>query len=651
MKSTSMKYMKIKSFNRCAIIAVSIAFLMVLLGCPQEIKEPINDSTPEEIEEIEVPVPVVVTYDDSVTIATESGVAIPSGETVQSGTRLVITPKESEPFLFLTANGKPVVCTDSATIATITLPGSSSAVEYKVEGHQTLAEGPGQYNVRILFAGEKFIPVSSAENLDFYTELTGWFNSGNSNRKANFSWENSTGGSSFQAEDMAFTDFVNSTYTTTFARAPHAAVVSLGYQELTSESFDAADFTAWYGGVLSGYRRVQKDAVVVAVGLPPLSCFTDVNQERYTEVSSAIRAAATAAGATYVDIAALYQSYPAMSTDAALAKRHITEEIFLSFYSKIEPLAGDPESMKINGLPITTTPRQKWSKADDGNQDTVKKNLIQTIKAAGKDKWPQVVFIGDSITDFFDGTNDSAGWTKINGVSEKVMEAWWNETVGWGNNNALSSSGTAATYRALNLGNSGDFTQSLLYRLTSVDGDSSSGAYMGAFEFKDTVKAVVLMIGTNNVGVGTPSSNDVNNTKYQERPISSVEAVKGIQSVIQVLKNGFPNAKIILMGVLPRGDYPAKSKGVDFFRLQVLSTNRQLKELYGSGKDSRVQLLDLYEEFVTSNGTEITGTSLESLSGVTSCTTLFADTVHPSNAGYKVWWDNLKPSLDKLIKK
>ena len=639
MKSTSMKYMKIKSFNRCAIIVVSIAFLMVLLGCPQEIKEPINDST---LEEIEVPIPVVVTYDESVTIATPSGDVIPSGETVQSGTQLVITPKESEPFLFLTANGKPVVCTDSATVATITLPSTSSTVEYKVEGYQALAEDAGQYNVRILFAGEKFIPVSSAENLDFYTQLTDWFNSGTSNRKANFSWENSTGGSSFQAENMAFTDFVNSTYTTTFARAPHAAVVSLGYQELTAESFDAADFTAWYAGVLSGYRRVQKGAVVVAVGLPPLSCFAGVSQERYTAVSSAIRAAATAAGATYVDIAALYKSYPAMSTDVALAKRHVTEEIFLSFYSKIEPLAGDPESMKINGQPITTTPRQKWSKADDDNQDTAKKTLIQTIKAAGKEKWPQVVFIGDSITDFFDGRYDGSS-------RNLVMTDWWNENVGWGNNNILSPSGTAATYRALNLGNSGDFTQSLLYRLTKIDGDAESGAYTGAFDFKDTVKAVVLMVGTNNIGFGTPDSNDITAPRYQQRPISSVETVKGIQAVIQVIKKGFPNAKIILMGVLPRGTLKSRND-IDFIRLQVLSINRQLKELYGSGKDSRVQLLDLYESFIDSAGVQKTGT-FEGLGSVASCSNLFFDTVHPNNAGYKVWWDNLKPVLGTLIKK
>ena len=626
-----MKYMKIKAFNRCAIIAVSIAFLMVLFGCPQEIKEPSNDSPSG--------VPVVVTYDDSVTIATESGVAIPSGETVQSGTRLVITPKESEPFLFLTANGKPVVCTDSATIATITLPGSSSAVEYKVEGHQTLAEGPGQYNVRILFAGEAIYPVSSSETIaNLFTQFNSYFSSGSSNRWQNFKLCSGD----YLSNNITYKDWIDTKYNASFAQAPHAAVVSLGYQELTSESFDAADFTAWYGGVLSGYRRVQKDSVVVAVGLPPLSCFTDVNQERYTAVSSAIRAAATAAGATYVDIAALYQSYPAMSTDVALAKRHITEEIFLSFYSKIEPLAGDPESMKINGQPITTTPRQKWSKADDGNQDTAKKALIQTIKEAGKEKWPQVVFIGDSITDFFDGRYDSSS-------RNLVMTDWWNENIGWGNNKTLSTSGTAATYRALNLGDSDDFTQSLLYRLTKIEGDAESGAYTGAFEFKDTVKAVVLMIGTNNIGFGTPSSNDITAPRYQQRPISSVEAVKGIQAVIQVIKKGFPNAKIILMGVLPRGTLKSRND-IDFIRLQVLSINRQLKDLYGSGKDSRVQLLDLYEEFIDSAGVQKQGT-FEGLGSVATCSNLFFDTVHPNNAGYKVWWDNVKPILDKLIKK
>ena len=622
--------MKIKSYS--ISIAVSIAFLMVLFGCPQEVEEALQS----------VSVPVVVTYDDSsVTIATESGEEIPSGKTVQSGTRLVITPKGSDPFLFLTANGKPVVYTGSPTAATIRLPGTSSTVEYKVEGHQALAEDAGQYNVRILFAGEAIYPVSSSENIDnLYTQFNSYFSSGSSDRWQNFKLCNGA----YLANNVAYKDWIDTHYKASFAQAPHAAIVSLGYHELTAGSFDAVDFTAWYAGILSGYRRVRKDTVVVALGLPPLSCFTGVEQGRYTAVSAAIRAAAAAAGATFVDIAGLYKSCPAMDTDVALAKRHITEEIFLSFYSRIEALAGNPESMRINGQPITTTPRQKWS-TGDGNQDAAKRELIQTIASGDKTKWPQVVFIGDSITDFYDGTYDNKGAAG----ATLMMTDWWNKNVGWSNNKALDESGSAATYRALNLGNSGDFTQSLLYRLTAVEGDSESGAYTGAFQFKDTVKAVVLMIGTNNIGVSSPSSTDVGNPKYQERPISTVEAVKGIQAVIGVLKKGFPNAKIILMGVLPRGTKTQRND-VDFIRLQVLSTNRQLYDLYGSGQDSRVQLLDLYENFVDSAGVQKSG-SLEALGDVGTCDKLFFDTVHPNNAGYKVWWDNLKPILDKLIKK
>jgi len=101
------------------------------------------------------------------------------------------------------------------------------------------------------------------------------------------------------------------------------------------------------------------------------------------------------------------------------------------------------------------------------------------------------------------------------------------------------------------------------------------------------------------------------------------------------------------MGVLPRGTKTQRND-VDFIRLQVLSTNRQLYDLYGSGQDSRVQLLDLYENFVDSAGVQKSG-SLGALGDVGTCDKLFFDTVHPNNAGYKVWWDNLKPILDVIL--
>lgn len=631
--------MKKCRFIKCRFITSGIVALVVslaLCGCRQEpVVEPESQL---------VSVPVAITYNsDEMTVETRAWAVAP-GSTVLSGTELTVTPAsggEKEPVLFLTANGLPVAYSGNA--ATITVGAGSSSLELKVASRQALDAEPEQYKVRLLFAGEKQIPVSTSEKHDFYTMLKGWFDAGASDRKADFQLVDTGSAGGYQDDDVDYKMFAGDAYKKTFAQAPHAAVLVLGYKELAAEAFDEESFAAWYGGMLSGYRRVRKGAAVVAVSLPPVAVFSGVAESRWKAVDGAIRAAARAAGAALVDLSALYKKYPAMSADTTLAKRHITEEIFLAFYSRIEAQAGNPEDMMIDGKPITTTPRQKWSRTDDGNQDTAKRELIQTIASGDKTKWPQVVFIGDSITDFYDGTYDNKGAAG----ATLMMTDWWNENVGWSNNKALDESGSAATYRALNLGNSGDFTQSLLYRLQKIPGDDGSGAYTGAFQFKDTVKAVVLMIGTNNIGVSSPSSTDVGNTRYQERPISTVEAVKGIQAVIGVLKKGFPNAKIILMGVLPRGTGMQRNN-TDFIRLQVLSTNRQLYDLYGSGQDSRVQLLDLYENFVDSAGVQKSG-SLEALGDVGTCDKLFFDTVHPNNAGYKVWWDNLKPILDVIL--
>ncbi|MBP3416546.1 MAG: hypothetical protein J6K76_04160 [Spirochaetaceae bacterium] len=617
---------------KICFFATLMGFVLLFAGGCKTDVEPASSKGKEDAK---TPVPVLISYDSrELTCCIDEGVAVP-GSTVMSGTELTIIPAEGEPVLFLTANGLPLPYSGDA--ATITLPDTSPTMELKVEKRQALAEEAGQYNVRILFGGEATFPVSTTERIDnLFTQFNSYFSKGSSDRWQDFKLCNGA----YLSSGKGYKDWLDSSYSETFAQAPHAVVVSLGLAELEAESFDETAFASWCAGILSGYGRARPGAVVVAVGLPPLAILPSVEKSRYEAVDRAIRSAVRSSGAILVDVAGLYATDPNLASDATKAKRRITEEIFLSFYSRIEAQAGNPGDMMIDGKPITTTPRQKWSGTDDGNQDTAKRELIQTIASGDKTKWPQVVFIGDSITDFYDGTYD-------NDSRKLKMTDWWNKNVGWGNNKVLDESGSAATYRALNLGNSGDFTQSLLYRLQKIPGDDGSGAYTGAFQFKDTVKAVVLMIGTNNIGVSSPSSTAVGNTKYQERPISTVEAVKGIQAVIGVLKKGFPNAKIILMGVLPRGTKTQRDD-VDFIRLQVLSTNRQLYDLYGSGQDSRVQLLDLYENFVDSAGVQKSG-SLEALGDVGTCDKLFFDTVHPNNAGYKVWWDNLKPILDVIL--
>ena len=114
------------------------------------------------------------------------------------------------------------------------------------------------------------------------------------------------------------------------------------------------------------------------------------------------------------------------------------------------------------------------------------------------------------------------------------------------------------------------------------------------------------------------------------------------------MKKEFPKAKIILMGLFPRGEFTtsAKRTTTDFLRLQVLSVDRQLANLYGNGQDSRVTYLYLYESFVDDAGNEKTGT-FDGFEGTYN--NLFYDTLHPNNAGYKIWWDGIEPKIKSAL--
>jgi beta-glucosidase len=110
---------------------------------------------------------------------------------------------------------------------------------------------------------------------------------------------------------------------------------------------------------------------------------------------------------------------------------------------------------------------------------------------------PQVVFIGDSITE---------GWEKDG------AELWRRHY---------------APHHALNLGFGGDRTENLLWRL-------QNGALDGL-----APKAVVLMIGTNNTG------------HRAENP----EAVAaGVQRIVEEIRRRLPDSKLLLLAIFPRGE-------------------------------------------------------------------------------------------------
>ena len=190
---------------------------------------------------------------------------------------------------------------------------------------------------------------------------------------------------------------------------------------------------------------------------------------------------------------------------------------------------------------------------------------------AGKGGY-DVVFLGDSITHYWE-TSGSNVWAK---------------------------SFAGAECRALNCGFSGDRTEHLLWRL-----DHGQLADLKP-------KAFVLMIGTNNTG---------HREAWQESPL---DTVLGVQSVLDRLAKGYPDAKVILHPIFPRG-----AATNDPMRVRNDVVNAAIRR-FADGK--RVLWCDFNAQLLTADGT------LER--------TTAPDLLHPGESGYAIWAESLRPFLD-----
>jgi lysophospholipase L1-like esterase len=117
----------------------------------------------------------------------------------------------------------------------------------------------------------------------------------------------------------------------------------------------------------------------------------------------------------------------------------------------------------------------------------------------------ELLFIGDSITQGWEGKGAEDVWKKF-----------------YGNR------------KAVNIGIGGDRTQHVLYRL-------QNGNLEGI-----KPKAAVVMIGTNN-------SNGEDNTPTQ--------IAEGIKAIVKELRTREPQMKILLLGIFPRGENPNPQRG------------------------------------------------------------------------------------------
>ncbi len=184
----------------------------------------------------------------------------------------------------------------------------------------------------------------------------------------------------------------------------------------------------------------------------------------------------------------------------------------------------------------------------------------------------EVMFIGDSITWEWEANPDTG---------RKV----WNQL----------SEFKPATFAV-----SGDRTEHVLWRLLHGNLDTPAAP-----------QAVVLMIGTNNTG---------------QRQDSPEQIAAGTEAIIEAIRSKFPDTKILLYGIFPRG-----ATTEDAYRKNNDAANRILS---GWADKKSVFYVDISGSFLHPDGT------LNDR--------YYRDGVHLSEAGYQLWADSLKTEIPKI---
>lgn len=125
-------------------------------------------------------------------------------------------------------------------------------------------------------------------------------------------------------------------------------------------------------------------------------------------------------------------------------------------------------------------------------------------------------------------------------------------------------------------------------------------------------KAVVILIGTNNIG------------KFRDQP---EWVAAGIQKIVAIVSEKLPQSQIVLLSIFPCG------KKNDPWRSSVAAVNAIISK---TDFGPQVHYLDFGDKFLDSNG-ELPKE-------------IFPDLLHPSLQGYQIWAENMQPILDPLMK-
>ncbi|HEY3780714.1 MAG TPA: GDSL-type esterase/lipase family protein [Fimbriimonadaceae bacterium] len=189
----------------------------------------------------------------------------------------------------------------------------------------------------------------------------------------------------------------------------------------------------------------------------------------------------------------------------------------------------------------------------------------------------KVVLIGDSITQFFG--SDKFGHSGDNG------QAVWDQYL--------------APYNPINEGFGWDRIENVLWRI-------QQGELNGIHP-----KAIVLMIGTNNLEVNPPG-----------------EIKTGIQAVLRDIRARQPKAHIVLLGLFPRGQMQTDPLREKAHEVNMLLANMDLPR--------NVKYVEIWSPFLQQDG------SISS--------DVMSDYLHPTAKGYEIEMGVVEPILKEWVK-
>ena len=184
-----------------------------------------------------------------------------------------------------------------------------------------------------------------------------------------------------------------------------------------------------------------------------------------------------------------------------------------------------------------------------------------------------ILFLGDSITD------------------------WWQQNAAQGGGVDVQKK-YFVDVKVANFAIAGDTTQGVLWGLQNGEGQGHKP------------KAIMLMIGTNNTGSNT-----------------GPEIAEGVGAIILELRKDFPDAKILLLAIFPRG-----ANASDSNRIKNEEANKIIAKL-NDGK--HVFFMNINDKFLNDDG---------SLIGFR------RDNLHPDAEGYEIWASAVAPTLKSWIK-